>query len=155
MTKIFFFSDNVEWSSKNLWKMVSSDVKANKNNKKSKILWLLLTNFCKKYLQNLRYNVKSACIFIWFWLIFYPLWYCPLKIGGMGRGFFNGQNQLTLQKLFVDLSFLRKFKVLLSFVFEVFWIDIIQIFDYLKINSVLKMIFLKKSQSSISTLMYP
>ena len=29
-----FFSDNVEWSSKNLWKMVSVDVKTNKNNKK-------------------------------------------------------------------------------------------------------------------------
>ena len=28
------FSDNVEWSSKNLWKMISADVKANKNNKK-------------------------------------------------------------------------------------------------------------------------
>ena len=27
-TKIFF-SDNVEWSSKNLWKMMSADVKAN------------------------------------------------------------------------------------------------------------------------------
>ena len=24
-----FFSDNVEWSSKNLWKMISADVKAN------------------------------------------------------------------------------------------------------------------------------
>ena len=28
-----FFSDNVEWSSKNLWKMISADVKANKTNK--------------------------------------------------------------------------------------------------------------------------
>ena len=28
MTKIFF-SDNIEWSSKNLWKMISADVKAN------------------------------------------------------------------------------------------------------------------------------
>ena len=28
------FSDNVEWSSKDLWKMISADVKANKNNKK-------------------------------------------------------------------------------------------------------------------------
>ena len=33
MTKIFF-SDNVEWSSKNLSKMISADVKANKNNNK-------------------------------------------------------------------------------------------------------------------------
>ena len=33
MTKIFF-SDNVKWSSKNLWKMISADIKANKANKK-------------------------------------------------------------------------------------------------------------------------
>ena len=32
-TKIFI-SDNIEWSSKNLWKMMSTDVKANKNKKK-------------------------------------------------------------------------------------------------------------------------
>ena len=25
----YFFSDNIEWSSKNLWKMTSADVKAN------------------------------------------------------------------------------------------------------------------------------
>ena len=28
------FSGNVEWSSKNLWKMISADVKAKQNNKK-------------------------------------------------------------------------------------------------------------------------
>ena len=28
---IIFFTDTVEWSSKNLWKMISADVKANKN----------------------------------------------------------------------------------------------------------------------------
>ena len=33
-TKIFFSDNAVEWSSKNLWKMISADVKANKNNKK-------------------------------------------------------------------------------------------------------------------------
>ena len=33
MTKIFF-TDNIEGSSKNLWKMISDDVKANKNSKK-------------------------------------------------------------------------------------------------------------------------
>ena len=32
VTKIFFL-DIVEWSSKNLWKMIPADVKANKNNK--------------------------------------------------------------------------------------------------------------------------
>ena len=29
-----FFSDIFDWSSKNLWKMISANVKANKNNKK-------------------------------------------------------------------------------------------------------------------------
>ena len=30
----FFFSDNVEWSSENLWKTISADVKTNKSNEK-------------------------------------------------------------------------------------------------------------------------
>ena len=34
-----FFSDNVEWSSENLWIMISADVKANKNNKKWSTVW--------------------------------------------------------------------------------------------------------------------
>ena len=32
--KKIFLSDNAEWSSKNLWKMISADVKTNKSNKK-------------------------------------------------------------------------------------------------------------------------
>ena len=32
--KSFFFSDNVEWSSKNLWKIIFAAEKAHKNNKK-------------------------------------------------------------------------------------------------------------------------
>ena len=44
---------------------------------------------------------------------------------------------------FIFLSLLRKFKILLPFLLEVFWIDnIMYIFDYVKINSVLKMNFL-------------
>ena len=35
--------------------MISADVKPNINNKKQKIWW--------KYLQNLKYNAKSVCIF--------------------------------------------------------------------------------------------
>ena len=31
--------------------------------------------------QNLRYNVKQACIFK-YWLAFHPAWYCPLITGG-------------------------------------------------------------------------
>ena len=33
VTKIFI-SDNAEWSFKNMWKVISANVKANKNNKK-------------------------------------------------------------------------------------------------------------------------
>ena len=33
VTKIVF-SDNAEWSFKNLWKMISADVKVNESNKK-------------------------------------------------------------------------------------------------------------------------
>ena len=36
----------------------------------------------KTYLQNLKYNIKGAVFFIWFWFIFYPVWYCPLRTGG-------------------------------------------------------------------------
>ena len=35
--KILFFPDNVEWSSKSLWKMISADIKAKDNIKKYKI----------------------------------------------------------------------------------------------------------------------
>ena len=41
---------------------------------------------------------------------------------------------------FIFLPFLRKFKILLTFLFEVFWFDnIMYIFDYIKMNPVLKM----------------
>ena len=44
--------------------MVSADVKANKNNKNKRSGGFIFhTNFYKKYLQKLRYNVKRACIF--------------------------------------------------------------------------------------------
>ena len=62
VTKIFF-SDIVEWSSKNWWKIIPADVKANKNQKKWKIWWLYLANFYKKYLQDLKCSVKKVCTF--------------------------------------------------------------------------------------------
>ena len=40
--------------------MICADAKVYKNNK---IWWLCFTNFYKKYFQNLKYNVKSTCIF--------------------------------------------------------------------------------------------
>ena len=39
------FTDNIEWSSKYLWKIISVDVKANKNNKKIKDLLALSYKF--------------------------------------------------------------------------------------------------------------
>ena len=48
------------------WKFVkndiSADIKASKNNKKQKTWWLYLTNFYKMYVQNLKSNIKGACI---------------------------------------------------------------------------------------------
>ena len=61
--------------------MISADVNAKKNIKKSKIQWLYLTNFYKKYLQNLKYNVKRLCILH---LILVVILYCPLRTGGRG-----------------------------------------------------------------------
>ena len=48
--------------------MIPADVKANKNKKKylmwCKIWWLNLTIFFKKYLQNLKYNVKKVAYLV-------------------------------------------------------------------------------------------
>ena len=41
--------------------MIPADVKANKNKMNFYIWWLHLTNFYKKYLENLKYNVKKVC----------------------------------------------------------------------------------------------
>ena len=73
--KNLFFSDNFEWSSKDLWKMIwliSKLIKATRN-KRSNLVTVYLTNF-NKYSQKLKKNVKWALFFIlfWFWLVFYP-----------------------------------------------------------------------------------
>ena len=60
VTKIFF-SDYVEWSSKNMLK-ISADVKANKktrNKRSSDTVSYEFININKKYLQNLKHNVKD------------------------------------------------------------------------------------------------
>ena len=50
--------------SKNLWKMVSADIKANIKQQEIKVLLVgVSTNFYRKYLQNLKYNVKRVCVF--------------------------------------------------------------------------------------------
>ena len=59
------FPVNVEWSAKNLWKMISADeISRTKRYSDG-------TDVYKKYLQNLKYNVKGYAFFIWFWLVFY------------------------------------------------------------------------------------
>ena len=85
--------------SRNLWKMIPADVKDNKNKKKLKIWWLYLTNFYKKYLQNLKYNVKSYVLSIWFSLVFYPFWHFLLRTWG-GIFLLNEQNLLSALSMF-------------------------------------------------------
>ena len=62
VTKILF-SDNDEWSSNNLWKIMPVDVKANTKQQEKKDLVAYLTNVYKSYLYNLKYNIKRGCIF--------------------------------------------------------------------------------------------
>ena len=66
------FSDNKEGSSKKLCKMV---VKANLK-QEIKELVAALTNFYKKNLQNLKYNVKRMWILHLILAAFHPVWYC-------------------------------------------------------------------------------
>ena len=50
-------------SSKNFWKMISADIKGNIKQQEIKDLVGVSTNFYRKYLQNLKYNVKRVCVF--------------------------------------------------------------------------------------------
>ena len=66
------------------------NVKANIKQQEIKDLVALPYNFFKKYLQNLKYNVKEGAFFnfIWFSLAFHPSWYCLLTAGVGGvQGF--------------------------------------------------------------------
>ena len=73
--------------------MISADVNAKKNIKKSKIQWLYLTNFYKKYLQNLKYNVKRLCILH---LILGGILYCPLRTWGRGFLLKHDESYVTI-----------------------------------------------------------
>ena len=71
-----FFSDNIEWSSKNLWKIISADVKANKNKRK----WMIcsggcryLTNFCKKYISSRLVIQCTKCMYFSFYFGWYSI----------------------------------------------------------------------------------
>ena len=96
--------DIFEWSLEICEKWyIPADVKDNKNKKRLKIWWLYITNFYKKYLQNLKYNVKSYVLSIWFWLVFYPFWYFLLRTGG-GVFLLNEQNLLSMAKVICPQS---------------------------------------------------
>ena len=92
------FLDNVDWSSKSLWKMMSANVTANIK-QEIKCLVAVSYIFFKKYPQNLKYNIKEGVFFIWFSLTFvHPSWYCPLTTG-VGEGFLNGKNLLSVTRV--------------------------------------------------------
>ena len=82
---------------------ISADEEANKNNKK---WWLYLTNFYKMYVQNLKYNIKGACIF---YLILVDILFILILsvknrgVGG-GGGLLKGQNPLSVTKVFYRQS---------------------------------------------------
>ena len=86
--KSFFFSDNAEWSSKNWWKIISANVKWKLARTTNKRWWLFLTNLCKRYLQNLKYNVYNEGMYFWFnfgrYFIYFDI--VCLEQGGRGRG---------------------------------------------------------------------
>ena len=83
--------------------MISADAKADKNNKKQKICQLAsqlyLTNFYKKFLQNLKHNVKRACTFhlVLVGILSILIFSVKNRIG-IGR-LLNGQNPLSVTKV--------------------------------------------------------
>ena len=83
VTKIFL-ADNFEWSSKNLWKMMSADVTTSIKQQEINDLVAHLTNFYARRLTFKTWNTMqiAGVFFIWSWLVFYPFWYTPVKKGG-------------------------------------------------------------------------
>ena len=81
---------------------ISADEEANKNNKK---WWLYLTNFYKMYVQNLKYNIKGACIFYLILVDILFILILSVKNRGVGGGgLLNGQNPLSVTKVFYRQS---------------------------------------------------
>ena len=97
VTKMFF--PDAEWSSKNLRKIISADVKANKSN----WWWFYLTNFYKKYLQNLKYSVKRECIFHLILVGILSILILSVK-NRDGGGLLIGQNLLSMMKVIFQQS---------------------------------------------------
>ena len=72
----------------------------------------LLTNFFKKYLQNLKYNVKRTCTFL-ILLVYYPSHRSILSVknkGGWGD-LLNEQNLLSMMKVICGQSLYPVFGV--------------------------------------------
>ena len=65
---------------------------------------LYLTSFYKMYVQNLKYNIKEACMFHLILVGILSILILSVKNRGGwgGRVFVNGQNLLNVTKLFVD-----------------------------------------------------
>ena len=66
-------------------------------------------------LKNLKFNAKRYLFSTWFWLVFYPIWYCSLRktwwCGGGGGGdvcgLLNGQNPLSVTKVICRQSLIK------------------------------------------------
>ena len=95
VTKIFF-SDNVEWSSKNLWKMMSAGVKCNTKQIKD-LVAVSYKFFLRSTLKSWEIQCKKVVFFIWFWLVFHPSWYWTLRAGD--GGLLHRQNLLSVTKV--------------------------------------------------------
>ena len=84
---LFIDKIKIEWSSKDLWKMVyiytylmQKLIKARNKRSGGSILQIWVRCMFKNWNTIWKGHVFS----IWFWLVFYPYWYCPLRTGGLG-----------------------------------------------------------------------
>ena len=79
---------------------MSADVKANIKQHEIKDLVTYLTILCKKYLQNLKYNVNRGCIFHLILVGIPSTLILSIKNRGLGgRGLLNRQDPLRLTKV--------------------------------------------------------
>ena len=97
LTKIFF-SGNFEWSSKNLWKMMSAGVKKCNIKQEIKDLVAVSYNFFKKYIHSKveKYSVKKSCIFHLILVDIPSILILSVKSKGMGLAW---QNLLSMTQV--------------------------------------------------------
>ena len=67
-----------------------ADAKANIKNEEIKDLMAYLTVFLRNTLKTWNTVQKEGELFISFWLVFHPSWYCPLRTGQGGGGLVGG-----------------------------------------------------------------